>query len=649
MAPNTYDVLKHHVGLKQKGTATNYGFMLAGSYTKEMQREALGAPSFGGSTDLIGQAPSLSRWTQDDFIGGDGAYLWGADDAMFAECSGFLPSQRDKTAITVPPLYLKAHKDISSDTNYVSDGSYRTPVAVFLVDTYIFVFFRHGCYRYDIGAGTYSSLVTCASLTSDSASYFIDAQWDSNDQKIYALCNSPSGTNIPYIQRLKIDLTEPSNQQTYIFGAENDGQVAKGLQIHDQYVVCGVGHNVYTLTPPIDTSSAVTATATVAKIGRLPGPWIDSCIMGGLTYILCGGEGYSTHVMAFDGQALLPVVDFPFAFAGKAMVTYGGRFFVAGVGSDVNGSDWYAELYEVTGASVRLVRSFQPEVLRSGADWPRKFGCLAVHEGLLWMCFKGTRLIAYDLTSDAFWGGPEFQSASDVDATHMVAGRGRLWLWGKSDASGTTKDGIYRIAQPADEGSISAYTPKLTTSDFAFEPAMRKRWSQIHVLTKYEGLSKIEASLDAGGTWTDLTVNVSNQGAMYHNYASLVSLAAGEHIRFRYTFAPGTDTDIFRELVAYTVSFAMLDSGKRGWSFVINASEAVEGRDLTTVSQDLGDYATTLWGWATGQTSLTFTDLDGTTADVNIVGFREHQPVIGPNISGEARPEAHFVINLVEV
>ena len=118
------------------------------------------------------------------------------------------------------------------------------------------------------------------------------------------------------------------------------------------------------------------------KIGRLPGPWIASCWMGGLCYILCGGPDKLCSLVAFDGVQLLPVCEFPYNFYGESLAAYAGRIYVGGSGLDINGNYGYAELHEVTGSTSASSRPSPPSRipvatsrLPPSARWPFTRAC----------------------------------------------------------------------------------------------------------------------------------------------------------------------------------------------------------------------------------------------------------------------------------
>lgn len=647
MAPPTYDATKHHIGLSD---GTNYGFMLAGGYSMELQREGQGGREFGGNTDLIGQTPSLSRWTQEDFTGGAFGYLWGRDDAQFADCTGFMPDMQARNLVSCPPMYLKSAYDTDAQTGFVSD----VPKSMLMVGGSIYVVFGHGVLRHQIVAGTNSWKAAGANVT------YVSAQFDPNDQKIWIACN---GAAQPFLERLGTDLSSPTYDSTYLSPSTLTAYSTYGMALWANKIIMQIGRMLYAGVPPIDIAPTVGKEITWTRVGRLPGRWRDHVEYNNMVYILqndgASSPSFRSYISAYDGDSILPIAVLPHSFMGKTITEYGGRIYIGGTGTDVNGGEHYAELYEMTGTSLRQVRTFSPETRRgllSSGDWPNTIDDLIVHEGLLWFCQKGKRMAVYDQTSDAFYGAAEIISNTDLNISRLTGGRGRLWGYGIDDTD-DTKHGIYRIAQPADSLDGTWY-PTLVTSDFAYEPGVKKRWSEIKVMSRYGQVSSIEYSLDAGTTWTGLTESyVTTYAPVYYCTAPLSAITPSEHIRFRIkltsTGDSGGASTYHRELIAYTVTFAMLETGKRVWQFTINNSEYIETLDAvlseaTVQNYDTSDVDDKLTGWATARTPLTFTDVNGDTASVQVTGFRKILPIVGPK-PDTTDPEAHYSLTLTEV
>jgi hypothetical protein len=644
-----YNAAVHHIGLKDEPDSDTYGFTLVGQYSKELQREALGGQDFGGSTDLLGPAPA-SRVTQDDFTGGAYSEDWSKDAAMFSSSRALISEAQSRALVSVPPLALVDAFDASAQ---VRGAAPQLPVDVLRVGGIIYVLFSNGCYRYNISTETgiwHESEDTLLGIGGLAIIYdYVAIRYEPNEQKLYVLAtgnvtNSDPDTVAPVILRFHTDFTAATINAEWNGPTAATGDTAYGFTLSEGGIVLAAANKLFVGAVPLHpnrTAGSIKWTA----IDRLPGHWIDSCSYAGRTYILCGDNHKTTSLVAFDGSSIMPIATFPWNFDGTCITEYAGRLYVGGHGTDLNGGPNSGELYEVTGASVRLVRSFAPLAARGSAVVPTSIRTLAVDEGLLWMNCKGLGLIGYDVTSDGLFGGPDYQQGADFDVFALVGGYGRLWAWGHSDASYATEDGLYRIAQADDV--VSDYTAELVTSDFVYEVAVKKRLSQLRVLTRYVSATA-SVSIDGGATWTALSR--TGEEIQGYNRVCTFDLSAvnpTEHWRFKIDMDMGTDPDVIGELVAYSCAFAFLDTGKRAWTLTINGADAIEGRDGSTVSQDVALTASTLWGYAEDKTKLTYHDLDGSTANVQLQGFKESQPVIGPNVG--TRPEAFYALTLIEV
>lgn len=428
MALPTYNASKHHIGLKERGTATMYGFMLDAPYRRSLQREALGAMEFGGATDLIGQAPSQSRWTQEDFVGGMFAYTWGHDDAMFADCTGFIPMPQSRSLQSCPPLFQKVAIDPDLQAGYVQDA----PKSMFMVGGSIYGVWPNNITRYRIDLDTQTHLNITGTSIPDANYRWVGGEYNSVDQVIWLMAYDTTKTGLPRIDRIKTDLLGNAAFDPWYSGpAGTQRHQLFGFTLYQGQVVAQLGRRVWVGDPPDDPDPNVSNNSvTWTKIGPLPGRWRDSIGYHGVLYILVNDGSFKSNVFAFDGTALLPICQLPFNFYGKCITEYAGRIYVGGTGTDVNGGEHYAELYEITGGSVRLVRSFSPETRHYflggvAGEWPNSFDDLTVFEGMLWMAQKGKRLIAYDITSDGFFGASEIQSNSDLGFPKLISGRGR--------------------------------------------------------------------------------------------------------------------------------------------------------------------------------------------------------------------------------
>jgi len=227
----TFDAAKHHIGLGT-GAGTLKGFMLDGGYVKEVQRETKGGQQeFGGQTDLIGSAPSMSRWTQDDFVGGMGAMTWGRDDAMFADSTGFMPDQQSRSLISVPPMFQKK-----------TGMTTATPKSIFMVAGKIFIVTSGTIQSYDVGTGS------TASVTPPAGDTYAFAEYDSVDQKIWAGVKR-AGT-VPGIYRYNVDFSLPSVDGFYVGPSYTAGWSVPGGTIFNALVVMQIGRKIFVGDPP---------------------------------------------------------------------------------------------------------------------------------------------------------------------------------------------------------------------------------------------------------------------------------------------------------------------------------------------------------------------------------------------------------------
>lgn len=636
MALPTFDAAKHHVGLKDSGAGDFFGFMLEGGYTKQRQREQPSAPEFGGATDLIGQDPSLARWTQDSFVGGMYAYQWGRDDAMFADSTGWMSSPQSTSLVSCPPVVLKGALSAGG-------GVLRT---MFMVGGTIYVVWTDVIKSFNIVSGATASLAA-------SNEQFMAAEYDSNEQMIWVFCHDEVPGGRPFIRRVKTDLSLPAVDSIYLGpSGTNDHTMLNGTSYNRQ-LVCQIGRMIFAGTPPTRHDPAVNGTIQWRKVSRLPGRWKDSIPYNGLLYIMVNDGSFKTQLYAFDQDTIFPICEVPNNFYGRCMIEYGGRVYLGGTGTDVNGNELYAELYEVTGSSLRLLRTFAPETrneFQGGitGEWPQSIDDMVIHEGMLWFGQRGKKLIAYDQTSDGFFGAAEIQDG-DLITKKMVNGRGRIWMYCDADT-----DGIYRIAQNPD--TPSAWNPTLVTSDFIYELAMKKRWSEIVVLTRFAPVTSIEYSVDSGENWTSVGALTTEQtNKVYYTTASLAGITPSRLIRFRIKVdddAPSSGIIYHRELVAYTVSFSLLGTEKKAWTITINGSHFIETLDAEFEEATTQDYTPSevrdqLWSWDDNKTPLVFKDVNGDEYNVKIESLRETQPVIGPSDGDE--PEAHFALTLLEV
>lgn len=642
MALPTFDSTKHHFGLDGKG------YLITGGYRMDPQRES--APGeFGGETDLIGPS-ARARWTQDDFSGGAFNENFATDPAMFSDCQNMLASQVENSCRTIPPLiYFSApgHVDAEDALGMFSTGGKRIAV---LDDDKI--------RTWNAETGDFIEVLD---ITRD----FYAAAHDPTDNKLYVIVRRKSD-GLPQLLAVKSDYSGVDKIADFPASAP---EVAKGMAVTaGRDIIAAMNTTLYSL----DVNDA-RDDATILRIGRLPGQWKDSVTYNGLTYILTTDGEQMTQVVAWDGTQILPVTEFPYNFLGKCIGVYGGRIYVGGSAADITGTARFAEFYEITGSSLRLVKSWASEARASGYEnCPTQIYDLAVHEGLLWLAMDQSMLVAYDLTRDGLWNkvtiiGSEVVTSRqpnrtdsvpkwrdivptgdhDLSARFLVSTREKLIAWCADESDDSTR-GFYRIATKNSDLTASTpdttYTSFVETADFVPEPDQKKRWAKLRVLTRYSPAPTLRVSQDGGSTWDSVSGTSSSGNVLIFTDFDLSGLDASESIRYEITFAK-TTVD-FTELIAMTTSFTSLDSGKYGWSFTINAVDEVELLDGTFYDQDLDLIRTTLRGHFQSKETLIYTDLDGTQYNVYVSGLSESQPFID---AAQADREAFFNVALTEI
>lgn len=710
MSLPTFDSTKHHVGLGLTG-GSQYGLLIEGGYHWNAQK--FGTPAeFGGERDAI--APSvLSRWTQDDFSGGAYQELWGADVAMFWDCEGFLPALLERSIRTVPPLvYWAAPGRVDASE----------ALAVFASGAHVQVVEPTRTRAYDVNSG---ALVETANTglreteaachdPNDNLVYTIsyDSQYEASPPstqlngvltKGAETMTVDSTTGFPSAGVLKIEKEVirytgktgttftglVRGRETTTSARHDDNEAVtfqprrelrrfshsltpetigyfpkaglrdgNGIEVAGKDFVAAIGQTLFLCDVNDDRDDT-----NFTRIGRLPGAWRDSCSYNGLVYILCTDSEQRTSLVAWDGSSILPVTDFPYNFIGNCLAVYGGRIYVGGRGQDIAGNDKYAELYEVTGASLRLVRSWVEDV-RNDRDAPSTIHDLCVHEGLLFASSDVLYLIVYDLTRDALFGGPTIvpDQAVTVRTKYLLSTRQKLFAWCDDPAAsgGASGDGFYRLATANDDltaagtggsGSDVGYTAWVETSDFSPEPARQKRWSELVVISRRPGggtpatpVGKF--STDGGATWTTLSSSATLNGAFKETTFDLGDVPVSRAVRFRFEFA--RTTIAYDEILAFTGTFLMLDTDKRVYSFTVIGADIVEELDGSSLDQDLPALYDTLVGWWESKNLLDFTDADGDARRVMVTDIGGTRAYIGQRLADGSR-EGNLSLVLTEV
>lgn len=633
MALPAFDRTKHHVGLGTSAEALK-GLILSGGYRESGQR--LPRDAAYGETESYVQPSSLSRWTMDDFLGGAYFDHWSATDpARFSSSLNLSPAGRGRTLRTVPPMVLW-YNETTADFR-----------GLFAYGDYLFVRFPGSFVRFTVSSASRSAYTRVTSIGPGLASY----NWSQIGAPVLwealadYLGTPPSGK----LYRMDISAWTPTVKTTYNGPAGlATADVCEGVSVSGPVAVASWNRKLY-----VGDLSATDATQpTWTLVDRLPGAWVASELYNGYTYILCVDESYRTYLCQTDGSVLYVLVEFPFNFIGRSLAVYGGRVYVGGDGWDYSGSgSGYVELYEVTGSSVRVVQTWAPYQLMPGADLPVGLKSMVVYDGRLWLGVSGQGLIAYDVGDDALHGvsALPYSDPDDFTVEKLVVARNQLFAWCEHTTSAYT--GLYRLAQAGD--TVPAFEGELVTGDFVPEPGLLKRWSEVHLYTRYSDLSayapEVEYSTDGGSTWTAASVTHAVDGYTRKSVADLSGASVSPGMRLRFTFPRDDDVTGFTELLAFTLTFSFLDSGKRSWSMAILGARRVEDVSGDTYIQDVDTLRTTLWSHFNSGDALYFSDIDGDVHKVSLIQVEQSLPVIGPVLdeNNDAR-EAFFQITLVE-
>lgn len=651
MALPKYDRARHHIGLGPEDQPEPYGFLLSGAYAQTGQQ--YGAPTeFGGDRDLIA-TPTLSRWSCDDFSGGQFSYRWSTKGNRFAGGLHLIPGLIENTLRTVPPLL---------PYKLFNNGS-RAPKYVFAWGGDVFAVFTNLVKRFGLGGTTPFEYLKLGS----GADYISAAALDRGEGELYYFDNSTGNTTSNFlVRRLLPTLTSPppiggSVQISAYPPPSNGGRPITALTLQDGDVIAECGASVWRLHIPDDKTLVVNA-GSWTRLGRLPGRWVDSLYYNKQLHILCQNADTGASLVVYDtvSNSILPVCDLPFNFNAKALASYGGRLYISGVGQEVNGGDSYGELYEITGASVRVVGSFAGEAAASNVPArPKGFYSVGVHDGLLYVGDTGRALMAYDVTRDGFFPGPGFSPPDGVrEVREMVSYRRTLYAYVRHPLD-PNQDGLYRVARNGDEAAIPGDHKALYyTSDFGPEPDRRKRWAEFRVLTRF-GSATLEYSIDGGRSYHGLLATETVEGDFRITTAALNGVPTSKQIRFRVSLPrdPSRPATGYTELVGHTLAFAMLDSGKWTWQVTINGTGRVERPEgVGTEIQNVRDIGLELRRYYRDKIPLRFLDVDGQEYLVQVYSYAQSQPVIAPEfevhspeLGWEAGREAFHQLTLLEV
>ena len=653
MSLRAYDSDRDGIGLGPPGGEK--GFTVAGAYRKSFKRDqsADNAGVHYGS-DSYFNTPGVSSWSMDDFTGGGWQQVWGKDNRMFSICQNMIPSQFDRSLRTVPPLTLRA-------ATGVGGGIYTTkPRHMYNHQGWITVAYQDRIYRNHASGGAAEII-----LPTFGGAQYGSFVYDPRTTRLLGSFINGLGPGIAVFDALT---------GAHIVGASvQPGALVPyggitGMNVSGDKLVVSCQSVILTVTMQDGALNYISGDYT--RVGKIPGGWIDSCWSGGLLYILTGGADRKVSLVAFDGVQVLPVCEFPYNFYGASLCAYGGRIYVGGSGLDFNGALGYAELYEVTGSSVRLLKTFAPEKWAGGKyNYPTSIYSMVVHEGLLFFGNTGYGLYCYDLTTDAFYGGPQLdagRSNSGREILSLISARGRIWAYVNHPAA-PGDNAIWASVVAGDFAPTAANPGSFVSSDFGPELDRQKDWGSIRVLTRGDSNTPtVDSSIDGGANWTSCPLASSatcGQAGVLRTFT--INSANSHAIRFRITLPRNASPTVsYAELAGFSASFKLIDSDmsnpdgseKLAWSFAIAGVEEVELQDGTSEVQRLKEIREALWSWAQNKTVLNLIDTDGTTRSVKIDSISESQPAVMPpvNFNDETAPldvpgrEAFYALVLIE-
>jgi len=645
MALPEYDPQRHHFGIGVDAD-TLKGFLTQGTLTKRLASQPFDRASNVGSDELI-SSERFSVWTQSDYTGGEFFYDW-SDEAGFAHCVGMMPNQLGSSLMTTRPIEL------------VEGGhSQDTDQRPFIMDTYdgkLWVLFVNS-----------SNLLKILRYTNlDNSEPDVDddqidlpgsrnasaAAFNFNTDRLWVgTTEASTGTAAEKAPRVYTyvwhpDAVRPSRlftQKTELRGpvvAADPATKVCGIQLFSPLKLIVTRHGTNDDDDRVWAHISGTGDSTKWDlVGVLPGRYVKSCVYQGSVYIMTRSLlDNQTQLSSTQGDMIHPIVNFPYYFRGESMIEYAGRLFVAGVGLDLGGNETHGELYEVSGTSLRLVRTFKPEsVIRTPRTQMKHMKALAVAEGVLWMPDANGGTEIYDAVSDGLFGGPELQAGGSVFSTPEFCGAvpfgDSVFFWGQSTSSGYT--GLYRTRRWSE--APGEYTCYVETSDFDIHPGRKKIWGECVVHTR-EIAPTLEASVDSGDTWTEIASTSESEinGHRYETVFDLSTLDSSRSLRLRFTFThSGTAGEYPAEILSHSVSFLLRNSGLRQWSLTVPAVEqATTWDDTEDQDYDPEEVREQFWDWATEGTILVLQEDNGEQARVVITNLEDRRPAV--TIEGES-------------
>jgi hypothetical protein len=523
----------------------------------------------GGDFDLIAPTSPTSRWTQDDFTGGTFQYRYDKDAAMFADCTGYVPGQQSRSLITAPPLYFKKAFNPAAQSNpgarhrhhHAEGDVHRRRLVYVSSSTASSVTAR--TQRDAVGqlARRREPLLPGRLLRPERADHLRPAQHDPDHRLADAAPHLPTTLDTtPYA----IGSFDPMTPLP-----KTKGKVGKGMAAQGQLIVVGIGLRLYTCAPPEDVTDVTAsrpgrtsvASPATGRLGRLQRHDLHPLRRRRRQD---AARRLRRHRRPADHR--LPVqLPRPLSLRLRRPV------FVGGSGTDINGADRYAELYEVTGASVRLVRTFAPESYQSRVTHPKQHLGPDRRRGPALVQREGQADVGLRPDLRRLLRRLRVQQTNLILFKHVV-GRERLFCWGTHD-SDTTKHGLYRIAISGD--GVTATRPPSSRPTSCRSRPSRSVWDKIVVLSRYAAADVVEYSTDGGATWTGFLVGDYTIDAERRPLVHDLRHQGGRRLEPQHPLPPQADDGNHRRLLRRAdrlhrvlhLQLDRLNGLKHGWQF----------------------------------------------------------------------------------
>jgi hypothetical protein len=639
MALPTYNAAKHELGLG------GYGFPCT-AYAKRGQENPVSRVAVG-SDDFLATDRS-SFWTQEDYSGGSYQYEW-HDQAMVATCENVWPNQLSHAVRTSPRLALGKSLNATGVGAVVAPTE--IPLAAFTIGNAVtFCFKKRMITAVVAGNGVITTTLDAHGVTDKTCYCYSDEEElvyaGGADGKIYCFVASTmalSKTIDNIIEGTTSTRTAGACQLVAFFGDQLFAAWANYL-----YVQAASGK-----------WQKVNGGSTRPRAGRLSGYPIAAVPYNGQLYILLARpNSFEGSIVATTGTQIVGICDIPYSMQPKSLCEYAGRLYVGCLGTDMDDTSQYGELYELTGTSLRLVRSFMRERLTQGPV-TGPIASLDVADGFLVFPNSSRQAIElYDASNDAFFTGPALPMAADFSRPYPGLSFGRvssirdqLLVWA-NHATNRDWAGIWRHRVGSEANPNLGSGSYIMTSDFDPEPGRLKQWGKLVVKTRNFPCAWARVSTDGGVTWTSLPQPAAGPNAVsdgdvrFWTYQLAGYVAPSRRLRLQLWMLP-TNGGTFGEFLAHTLSYVFQEHDKHGWQVTIPCVWGYEQLDETiadpaeTPAQKLAQ----LWSWANNGQQVTYRDRDGAVYTVVLTQCVESEPVLNP--SGQR--EAYFSCYLLEV